>query len=87
MSAKVVVSDVLDELVLGIDWLSKNNCRWDFNNATFQIESHTIQLCKKRTRDMFRRIYAVNKTAISPKQVADISVQMIWNGLHEPKCD
>ena len=32
-----LVSDAIDELIFGADWLNQNRCLWDFANATLLI--------------------------------------------------
>ena len=34
-SARVVVSEAIDDLILGIDWLRTNNCTWNFGRGPF----------------------------------------------------
>ena len=34
ITADLLVSDAIEELILGIDWLSGHGCMWDFGSAT-----------------------------------------------------
>ena len=34
VNCKFLVSDAVDEPMLGIDWLERNNCTWDFVHGT-----------------------------------------------------
>jgi predicted aspartyl protease len=46
--AKVVVSDFIDELILGVDWLTAQGCVWDFKKATLNMESGRFQFAVDR---------------------------------------
>jgi hypothetical protein len=46
-SANLVVSDAIEELILGIDWLANNNCQWDFGAAKLRINKNEIQLYRR----------------------------------------
>ena len=47
-SCRVVVTNVLTELILGIDWLQRNQCVWDFGSNSFVMKGHQSQLsCRK----------------------------------------
>ena len=52
---RVVVSEAIDELILGIEWLQTNQCVWNFGSNTFAIEGHKGRLrCKKASRAVRR---------------------------------
>ena len=53
---RVVVSDVITELILGIDWLQKNQCVWNFGSNSFAINGHHGRLRCKKTNHAVRRI-------------------------------
>ena len=38
MSTTVLVSDEIEGLILGIDWLTAHNCRWDFGNRCIEVD-------------------------------------------------
>ena len=54
--ANVVVSESIEELNLGIDWLSSNNCQWDFGTAKLSFGNCVIPVYKRPTRSLVRRI-------------------------------
>ena len=43
-TADVVVTDAIDELILGIDWLAKEACRWDFGSKCIGIGNRWVEL-------------------------------------------
>ena len=38
-SADLAVTDTVDELILGIDWLMENSVQWDFGRGTIHLGS------------------------------------------------
>jgi hypothetical protein len=38
------VSDAIDEVLLGSDWLRKNECVWNFATSEIVIRGHTFKL-------------------------------------------
>ena len=49
-SCRVVVMNVLTELILGIDWLQRNQCVWDFGSNSFVMKGHQSQLSCRRAK-------------------------------------
>jgi hypothetical protein len=58
-----LVSDAIEEIVLGSDWLDANNCTWDFETSTLWIKSLptpvSVRLGSSSHRELVRRIHAV----------------------------
>jgi predicted aspartyl protease len=89
MSQEFLVSDVIDEIILGSDWLTANGCVWDFQNGRLQIPSaspHWITLCRIDCGDCVRRLYAAETVEIPPLSQADLPVRSVWSTL-PPKAD
>ena len=61
---RVVVSDVITELILGIDWLQKNQCVWNFGSNLFAINGHHGRLRCKKTSHAVRRILVGDEIVI-----------------------
>ena len=50
-NCRVVVTDVITELILGIDWMQQNNCVWNFGTNSFSIDGHPGRLrCNRASR-------------------------------------
>jgi hypothetical protein len=49
VQARFLVSDTVDEPMLGIDWLVANGCSWDFVNGIVTIGGREIRLSAART--------------------------------------
>jgi transposase InsO family protein len=86
-SANLVVSDAIEDLILGIDWLATNNCQWDFGTATLFLNGKEIQLYKRPTRAVVRRIYVAEDHLIHAGHQADVPVKLTWNTVKTPSTD
>ena len=62
---RVVVSDVITELILGIEWLRKNQCVWNFGSNLFAINRHHGRLRCKKPSHAVRRILVQDEIEIS----------------------
>jgi len=45
--ANVAVSDVVEELILGSDWLSETGCTWDFGSGKLTLNGHITTMHKR----------------------------------------
>ena len=81
-SAKLLVSEVLDEFILGIDWLSQMQCRWDFGCGQLELEGRWVKLHRRPThKPAVRRIYAEHGIEIPPRHEANVPVRVTWPNL------
>jgi len=55
--ADVFVSDDIDELILGYNFLQSNKCEWLFNERRIVINGMSIPLCSRPLKGSVRRIY------------------------------
>ena len=76
-SALVVVSDAINDLILGIDWLKENKCVWDFGNGTFEVKGTSGTLHDKQSRKSVRRLYGDNETVVPAKGQMHVPVKTI----------
>ena len=44
VQARLQVSDQLDELIIGYDWLRENHCEWDFDARVLSVNGHKFHL-------------------------------------------
>ena len=86
-TANVVVTDALDELILGIDWLAANWYQWDFGEATLHFNGCDIPVYKRPTRTVVRRIYVIEDQVVEPGGQSLLAVRIVRNGLREPLTD
>jgi predicted aspartyl protease len=81
--AKVVVSDVIDELILGVDWLTTQGCVWDFKKATLNIGEWQIPVCRRPAHSKARHIVVATEQTVPARSFKDIPVKMIWKDLSD----
>jgi hypothetical protein len=87
VTANLLVTEVLEELILGIDWLSSNRCQWDFGAAKLQLSDHQIRVYKREARGMVRRVYVAESHILPAGHQEDLRVKMTWNRLNNPATD
>ena len=85
-SCRVVVTDVLTELILGIDWLRRNQCVWDFGSSSFVMKGRQSQLSCKRPKQTVRRIILEDDVVIPGQHTANVSILVTRSTLgHEDR--
>src|SRR5208282_329200 len=84
-STNVVVTEALDELILGIDWLSTHRCQWDLGTATLKLNGREIPVYKRPTRASVRRIFVSDAQVLPPGHQNNVTVRVIRNGMREPR--
>ena len=50
VAAEAAVTEVVDGLILGIDWLTKNKCQWNFETSKFAIDDVEVQTIPRRAK-------------------------------------
>jgi hypothetical protein len=81
--AKVVLSDVVDELILGEDWHTAQGCVWNFKKATLNIGEWQIPVRRRPVHSKVRRIIVATEQAIPARSFKVIPVKMIWKDLSD----
>ena len=71
---RVVISDVVTELILGIDWLQKNQCVWNFGSNLFAINGHHRRLRCEKTSHAVRRILVGDEIMIPGWHTLEVPV-------------
>ena len=56
MTVNFIVSDQVDELLVGIDWLRGNKCLLSFSDLTITLQRHQFPLLKKVAASACNRI-------------------------------
>ena len=80
-TADVVVTDVIDELILGIDWLAKEACRWDFARECIGIGDRWVQLRSQPKRASVKRICAKENMDVPPRSQVSLPIRVVWRNL------
>jgi len=71
-SAEVLVSEDIEEVMLGIDWLSERRCVWDFGRGELTVEGHSVKLYSGRQPILCRRVYAEKDVILPPRHQVDV---------------
>ena len=87
VTATVVVSEEVDDLILGIDWLGSHRCRWSFTQNLIEIDGEVVRLINRPRQNMLRRIHAVNSTVIHAGHTTSIPVIMALSTLRQTAGD
>ena len=77
-SVLVVVSEAINDLILGIDWLTENKCVWDLGNRTFEVKGTSGTLHDKQSRKSVRRLYVDNETVVPAKGQMHVPARTIF---------
>ena len=87
MAINVSVCPVIDELILGSDWLSHHKCRWDFGEGTIIVDEHTFQTHRRENLPACRRIFVTEECVVPPRHEANVPIRMMCDDIHCPKSD
>ena len=82
MKYEVLVSEAIEEIIFGADWLSDHHCIWDFDKATIYLrdceQPRPVPLLMTKHRPCVRRIFAKESVEIPPRSQIDIPVKSVW---------
>ena len=83
-SCRVVVSDAITEFILGIEWMRRNQCVWDFGSNSFTIHGYRGRLrCKSAGRPV-RRIVLQDEVVVPGLHTVEVPVLVTRSSLgHE----
>lgn len=91
MKYEVLVSEAIDEIIFGADWLKDHNCIWDFSSGVLYIRDgekpRPVTLRPVNRRPCLRRIYASSTTEIPSRSQIDIPVKSVWTMLPSAAVD
>ena len=83
-----LVSDAVDEIILGADWLADNRCLWDFESSILWIRAlatpQRVLLEKKTHHSCVQRIYSKNDVELPPFSQCNVPVKSVWSAW--PQC-
>ena len=79
---RVVVTDAITELILGIEWLQANNCVWDFCSNSFSIEGKLGRLHYRRAGNVVRRILVQGDIEIPGLHTLEVPVLVARTSLN-----
>ena len=87
LEAELLVSDAIEEMMLGIDWLQEHRCHWMFDENAIVIHGRKVALQSRATKAFVRRIYVAEEIVVPPRSTADVPVKMVWNSFRVPTSD
>jgi len=68
LCSDLLVSDEVEEIMLGIDWLTENRCKWQFVERQVEIKGQMIPLINRRSLAGVRRVRVAEDVCIKPDQ-------------------
>jgi predicted aspartyl protease len=82
IEGEFLVSEAIEELIFGSDWLEHNRCVWDFDSASLVIRSlpepFRVPLIHSTRTACVRRVYAGETAEIAPYSQKDLVVKTVW---------
>jgi hypothetical protein len=83
-----LVSDAVDEIILGADWLSDNRCLWDFESSILWIRAlatpRYVRLENATHPSCVRRTYSKDDVELPPFSQCNVPVKSVWSSW--PQC-
>jgi len=71
-----VVTKAVHELILGIDFLTDNDCHWKFKTGQVKLRKEWIRLCQCETSQDVRKVYACADCVVPPGAQAEVPVEI-----------
>ena len=85
MKYEVLVSEVIDEIIFGVDWLNDHRCIWDFARGMLYVrdgeQPRAVPLQVANRRPCLRRLFAREAVEIPSRSQADVPVRSVWSTL------
>jgi len=70
--AEVSVSEDVEEVMLGIDWLSLHRYVWDFGRKELTVDEHPVKLFSEEQPTLCRRVCAEGDVILPPRHHVDV---------------
>ena len=77
----MVVTEVITEVILGIEWMKQNECVWDFGKNLFTIRGHRVRLRCKGAGRRVRRILVRDDVVVPGRHTVEIPVLVTRSSL------
>jgi len=85
--ADVLVSESVDEFILGYDWLERNNCEWLFGQHRIVINGKSVRLRTRPSRASVRRVYVRENVSVPIDSEVNVPVRLPLVNMHSPHTD
>lgn len=87
LKAFVLVSEAIDEFLLGSAWLCENRSVWDFDKLTLNVNGREIRLAHKRPSTCVRRVIATDNVLIEARSSCLVPVRLTYASWRTPKAN
>jgi transposase InsO family protein len=84
MQTEVLVSNRVDELLLGYSFLSQHGCTWSFADRVLYIQGVPVKLETRDSTANVRRIYVRDSVHIPPDVIVNVPVELNFVNLRSP---
>ena len=68
MDVSLLVTEDMNELILGADWLVENNCCWNFGTSQLNVNGRILPLFSKPASHRCSRIYACETVTVHSQE-------------------
>ena len=79
--ASLLVTNQIDTMISGLDWLTMNLCKIDFSSSELRIGDVCVQLQRLTRTDKCRRILMSRTVKIPPRSEIDVEGKMVYNDM------
>ena len=79
-----IVSDQIDEVLIGIDWLQEHQCLLSFADLTITLQGYCFPLLKKVYSGTCNRVISEEEVILPAKSKAVIPNKVVYSNLHRP---
>ena len=83
----VLVSEAVDEFILGFDWLVRNNCEWLFGQHRIVINGKSVRLRTRPSQAFVRRIFVRENVSMPVDTQTNVHVRLPFANMHAPRSD
>jgi hypothetical protein len=80
-----VVSDAVDEILLGQNWLCENKCIWNFADSIIGIRGREFRMKHRKLSRNVRRVIASESVLVEANSTAHVPVKLAYINLHGQK--
>ena len=87
MCADLLVSDEVDEIMLGIVWLTENKCSWHFKQGQVEVQGRKVPLHSRQSLVGVRRVRVAEDVCVPPVTQANVPVKLTTGSLRTPMAD
>ena len=82
-TVRAVVTESINELILGLEWIKQNHCTWDFTSGRIEIGKQVRILKSKESKNSVRRLFVSEDIIIPAHQQAHVWCNAPTESLNE----